>query len=69
MHNRTRAQKPIAITELLQHAFKFNGVNCINKKPKQLSTSKFNIEKLKDPLTKELYQQTLTEKLSALDEN
>ena len=38
------------------------------KKPKQLCTSKFNTEKLKDPLTK-LYQQTLTEKLSALEEN
>ena len=32
------------------------------KKSKQLYTSKLNAEKLKDPLTKELYQQTLTEK-------
>ena len=39
------------------------------KKPKQLCISKFNTEKLKDPLTKELYQQTLTEKLSTLEEN
>ena len=39
------------------------------KKPKQLCPSKFNTKKLKDPLTKELYQQTLTEKLPALEEN
>ena len=33
------------------------------KEPKQLYTSKFNTEKLKDLLTKELPQQTLTKKL------
>ena len=31
MDNHTRAQKPLAITELFTNAFKFNGVNCIIK--------------------------------------
>ena len=48
---------------------RFQWSKLYQKNPKQLCTSKLNTEKLKVPLTKELYQQTLIKNLSALQEN